>query len=44
MLDRIPEIGDNFDFKNIHVEVIDADSKKVNEIRLTINNNEEKRD
>ena len=44
MLDRIPENGDNFDFKNIHVEVTDADSKKVNEIRLAINNDEEKHD
>ena len=35
MLDKIPVKGDSFDFKNMHIEVTDADSKKVNEIKIT---------
>ena len=35
-LDKIPSVGDNFDYKNLHVEVTDADSKKVNVIKVTI--------
>ena len=34
-LDKIPTIGDSFDYKNMHVEVTDADSKTVNEIKIT---------
>lgn len=36
MLEKIPEEGEEFDFKNIHVKVINADYKKVNEIEATI--------
>lgn len=35
MLDKIPDIGDSFDYKNMHVEVTDADNKTVNEIKIT---------
>ena len=35
ILDKIPDVGDSFDFKNMHIEVTDADSKKVNEIKIT---------
>ncbi|MBQ1483054.1 MAG: HlyC/CorC family transporter [Erysipelotrichaceae bacterium] len=35
MLDKIPDKGDSFDFKNMHIEVTDADSKKVNQIKIT---------
>ena len=41
MLDRIPKVGDCFDYKNMHVEVTDADEKKVNEIKITIKKEEE---
>ena len=34
ILDKIPVKGDSFDFMNMHVEVTDADSKKVNEIKI----------
>lgn len=44
MLDKIPLKGDCFDFKNMHVEVVDADSKKVNEIKITFNNEIETKD
>ncbi len=37
VLDKIPSVGDNFDYKNLHIEVTDADSKKVNVIKVTIN-------
>ena len=37
VLDKIPSVGDHFDYKNLHVEVTDADSKKVNVIKVTIN-------
>ena len=33
--DKIPNINDSFDFKNMHIEVTDADDKKVNEIKIT---------
>ncbi|MBR5754388.1 MAG: HlyC/CorC family transporter [Erysipelotrichaceae bacterium] len=36
VLDKIPVVGDSFQYKNMHVEVTDADSKKVNEIKITI--------
>ena len=35
MLDKIPVKGDSFDFRNMHIEVTDADSKKVNVIKIT---------
>ena len=41
MLDKIPVKGDNFDFKNMHIEVTDADSKKVNEIKITFKKEED---
>ncbi|MBR5341065.1 MAG: HlyC/CorC family transporter [Erysipelotrichaceae bacterium] len=41
MLDKIPSKGDNFDFKNMHIEVTDADSKKVNEVKITFRNEDE---
>lgn len=44
ILDKIPVKGDSFDFKNMHVEVTDADSKKVNEIKITFKKQEEEKD
>lgn len=41
VLDKIPSVGDNFDYKNMHIEVTDADSKKVNEIKITFKEEEE---
>ena len=41
-LDKIPTIGDSFDYKNMHVEVTDADSKTVNEIKITFKEEPEK--
>jgi CBS domain containing-hemolysin-like protein len=41
MLDKIPVKGDSFDFKNMHIEVTDADSKKVNEIKITFQKDDE---
>ena len=35
MLDKIPVKGDSFNFKNLKIEVTDADEKKVNEIKVT---------
>ena len=42
MLDKIPVKGDSFDYKNMHIEVTDADSKKVNQIKITFKENENK--
>ena len=42
VLDRIPVVGDSFDYKNMHIEVTDADAKKVNEIKITFMPEEEK--
>ena len=44
MLDKIPDVGDCFEFKNLSILVTDADEKKVNEIKVTINQKEEKED
>jgi len=44
ILDKIPVKGDSFDFRNMHVEVTDADSKKVNEIKITFKKEEEEKD
>ena len=44
VLDKIPVKGDGFDYKNMHVEVTDADSKKVNEIKITFYDNDDKKD
>ena len=46
ILDKIPVKGDSFDFKNMHIEVTDADSKKVNVIKITFKepNEETKKD
>ena len=43
MLDKIPSTGDSFDYKNLHVEVTDADSKKVNEIKITFKEEDEEK-
>lgn len=40
ILDKIPVKGDSFDFMNMHVEVTDADSKKVNELKITFRKDE----
>ncbi|MBQ1307390.1 MAG: HlyC/CorC family transporter, partial [Erysipelotrichaceae bacterium] len=44
VLDKISVKGDGFDYKNMHVEVTDADSKKVNEIKITFYDNDDKKD
>ena len=44
VLDKIPVKGDCFDYKNMHVEVTDADSKKVNEIKITFKDDDDKKD
>lgn len=44
--DCIPQIGQEFDFENLHITVTDADAKKVNEIKVEIKepDNEESND
>lgn len=44
MFDKIPNINDKFDYENLTIEVTDADEKKVNEIKVTIHEKEEKED
>ena len=41
VLDKIPTIGESFDYKNMHIEVTDADSKKVNEVKITFKQEED---
>ena len=36
MFDKIPKAGDSFEFRNMDIEVTDADEKKVNEIKVII--------
>ena len=40
-LDRIPQVGDTFDYKNLHVTVTRADLRRVHEIQVEINEKEE---
>lgn len=40
MMEHIPVIGESFDYKNLHVEVTNADARKINEIKVTIVNEE----
>lgn len=35
--DKIPEIGDNFDFSSLHLEVIEIDGRRAEKIKITIN-------
>ena len=44
MFDKIPEIGDNFEFRNLQIVVTNADEKKVNEIKVTVNDEIKKED
>lgn len=37
ILDKIPDIGEKFDYQNISVVITNADEKIVNEIKVTIN-------
>lgn len=41
VLDKIPTVGESFDYKNMHIEVTDADSKKVNEVKITFSQEED---
>ena len=40
-LDRIPQVGDSFDYKNLHVTVTRADQRRVHEIQVEIRESEE---
>ena len=37
MFDRIPTIGESFDFDKLSIEITNADERKVNEIKVTVN-------
>lgn len=39
--DKVPEIGDSFDFENMHVEVLSVDGRRADKIKITILNHEE---
>ena len=34
--DHIPKVGEHFQFQNLFVEITKADSRKVNEVRITV--------
>lgn len=44
MFDKIPCINDSFDYKNLHIEVTNADEKKVNEIKVSVLPSDDKED
>lgn len=44
VLDRIPQVNDNFSYKNLEIVVTDADEKKVNEIKVKLLPKHEKED
>ena len=35
-LEHIPKVGEHFQFQNLFVEITKADSRKVNEVRITV--------
>ena len=39
--DKIPEVGDSFEFKNLFAEVVSVDGKRADKIRITVNEVEE---
>ena len=41
MLERFPEPGDEFDYKNLHIEVLSVDDVRVEKARVTVNKVEE---
>ena len=43
-MDKIPEKGEKFKYKNLNVEIVDADSKVVNLIKVTLDKNDSKRE
>ena len=36
MLDRIPQNGDSFEFENIKFEVLQADDKKIDKVKIAV--------
>lgn len=36
MLDRIPQRGDSFEFENVTFEVLEADDKKIDKVKITV--------
>ena len=36
MLDKVPEVGDSFEFKNLSVEVTETDGRRAAQIKLTV--------
>ncbi len=41
---HLPEPGESFDYKNMHVEIINSDEKIVEEVRITIENKDDEDD
>lgn len=42
--DKIPEIGDSFDYYNLHAEVITIDGRRADKIKITVEQNSEDED
>ena len=40
----MPQVGDEFDYKNIHVTVTEADNKKALEVKMHFNDKKEEED
>lgn len=40
-MDKIPEVGESFTYKNLLVVVTDADEKEVKEVKISVNNDED---
>lgn len=40
-LDKFPEEGDSFNYKNVHVEIVTMDERRVEKLRVTIQKTEE---
>lgn len=42
--DKIPEVGDSFDYGNMHCEVVSVDGKRADKIKITVQNNNDEED
>lgn len=39
--DKIPEVNDAFNYKNLHIKVIETDGRRASKVKITIKDNEE---
>lgn len=43
-IDKIPEVGDSFDYGDMHCEVVSVDGKRADKIKITVQKNNDEED